>query len=191
MQKEFDKLDLEVYKASVFQLKYQSYQYFLDFTDIKIDSSINTATVGLTEGCDIVFEVSSPSVSQMRGQKHIIQLQKESGVWKIVADGYEDYLWRLIKGSKLSYSDLRKGITESASQWTKQLATARENPSIITQPFSSSLSSYHTISYYKRNQAVEYAHNHWSPETYNPAYPDFGKGDNGLDCTNFVNQAMY
>jgi hypothetical protein len=79
MQKEFDKLDLEIYHADVFQLRYQSYQYYLDFRNIDIDPTTGKATVDMIEGCDVVFEISAPSISKMRNQKHTLHLQKENG----------------------------------------------------------------------------------------------------------------
>jgi hypothetical protein len=126
IQKEFEKLDLEIYHASVFQLRYQSYQYYLEFRNIEIDPSTNAAKAEVIEDCDVVFEISAPSVSKMRDQQHLISLQKEDGAWKITADSYDDYLWRVLKVKKISDSDFKKGIYEAGKQWKMQLANAKK-----------------------------------------------------------------
>ena len=182
MQKELDKLSLDVYHASIFHLRYQDYKYYLDVDNIKIDPTTNTALVDVIEGCDVVFEISAPTVSKIRNINHIISLQKVNGEWKIESDNYEDYLWRILKITKSSTSDLHNGITKAGQQWAVELANMQANP-IIDLPNIPS-PAYNTKAYNGLG-ASNYAATYWY--SYNPDYFDFG----GVDCTNFVSQAMY
>jgi len=53
-----DKLKIEIQNAKLNKLGYADYKYFLDFTEILVDTSSQTATVTLLEGHDVVFEIS-------------------------------------------------------------------------------------------------------------------------------------
>jgi hypothetical protein len=98
-------LNIEIQHAKLNKLGYAEYKYFLDFTEILVDASSQTATVSLLEGHDVVFEISKeisqsqPVVSTMRNLKHTIALRKVQGQWKIISDSYDDYLWRLLKST--------------------------------------------------------------------------------------------
>lgn len=181
MQKEIDKINLEIYHATVFQLQYQSYQFFLDYGKVEIDSKSNTASVELIEGSDVVYQTFAPTVSEMRNMQHSILLKKENGNWKIKADNYEDYFWRVLKSAKSSTDDIRKGIDEAEKQWKTQLS----NPTpFLSTSASLSGSLFHRISYYDRDGAMIYARDYYNNP--NPYYPNFSR-----DCTNFVSQAMF
>lgn len=182
MQQELDKLDLEVYHASVFQLGYRDYKYYLNFDDITIDFTNETAKAAVIEGSDVVFEISAPLVSNMRNMNHAINLEKENGVWKIKSDKYEDYLWRLIKTTKLSKSDLHTSITEAAKLFANQRAIENQNP---TPSLPSSPGPMYATYPYDRTGARDYAQAWYNGR--NPDYANFGN----FDCTNFVNQAIY
>jgi len=81
-EQEKEKMEIELYHAELYGLKYVEYEYALDFRDVSIDIISQTANVSLFEGHDIVFEVSleiskdKPIISSMRNLHHSIGLQK-------------------------------------------------------------------------------------------------------------------
>ena len=82
LRSELDKQEIEIHHARLNQLRYVQYEYFLDYKQITIDQLSNTATVSVTEGHDVVFEISDPIVSTMRNLEHVITLNKENGEWR-------------------------------------------------------------------------------------------------------------
>lgn len=131
------------------------------------------ATVNLLEGHDVVFEISKelsqsqPIVSTMRNLQHTISLRKVEGQWKIFSDNYDDYLWRLLKSSKLSKDELLPLLDE-----TQKTTTLNGNE--VLSPTGCSLPSDESTHPYNRNSAVAYAHQ-WATaqRPYNPRYSDF------------------
>jgi hypothetical protein len=103
---EREKLDIELYNAKINNLYFQEYKIILDFINVDVNLSTRTATVIVSEGSDIVFEISSPTVSSLRGVKHIIELRKEENKWKIVDDQYDDNLWRILKKNKVHKAEI-------------------------------------------------------------------------------------
>ncbi len=187
MQKEIDKMNLQLFHASTFHLRYQNYHILLDFGNIIINQLAEMASVNIVEGSDVVFE-NAPSkqpTSKMRNQTHLIGLQKENNVWKITNDNYEDYFWRELKATKLSHNDFKKNIAEAGKQWEAQVKNAKLDIQTDNQSVPSSLSSSHILNYYDRSSAVNYAYDHYN--NYNDKFIKF----TGVDCTNFVSQAMY
>jgi len=64
---EFDKRDIEIYHAKLHRLRYQNFEYFLDFEDIStVDKNTQIISVTVTVGHDVVYEVSAPRVSSFR-----------------------------------------------------------------------------------------------------------------------------
>ena len=112
-ESELDKLNIEIYHAKLYHLGYVQYKYFLDFRNVTIDMSTQSATVSLVVGHDVVFEASAPVVSNMRNSPHTISLRKENGTWMIVSDIYEDYLWHVIKATGNSKEELLRSIDQS------------------------------------------------------------------------------
>ena len=73
-------------------LRYASYSYTLNYSEIVVFDAGQRARVNFTEGNEIVYELSIPSgiVSQASGIKHIMILKKEQDGWKIVYDVNND-----------------------------------------------------------------------------------------------------
>jgi hypothetical protein len=184
LKSETDKLEIEIHNAKLHYLGYTQYKFTLDFNDIWIDRDNQTATVSVTEGHDVVFELSEmisktePIVSKMRNLEHTILLKKTQNDWKIVADDYEDYLWRMLRATNLSKDELLRSIDEAQDQ-VSTIAGVGSVTSTCNLPADESTHPYN------RSGAVAYAHQYaYDP---NPAYYFFP--DN--DCTNFVNQSIH
>lgn len=189
LNSETDKLKIEIQHAKQNKLGYAKYKYFLDFTDISIDTFSQTATVSLIEGHDVVFEISKeisqsqPVISTMRNLQHTIVVRKAQGHWKIISDNYDDYLWHLLKSTEISKDELLHSLE------LPQKATTLNGNEVLS-PTACSLPTDESTHPYDRNGAVAYAHR-WATaqRPYNPGYFDFT--DSGGDCTNFVNQAIH
>jgi hypothetical protein len=182
MQTELEKLDLEIYHADLFQLRYQTYKYYLDFESIEFNLTTDIATINIIEGRDVVFEISAPTISKFRNVHHTILLKKENGDWKITSDQYEDFLWRILKSPNLSISTLRNSLPEA-----KKNLAAQSGKGIQSSPMTPQDSGTYTIRSYYGLGAANYA-DYWY-DKFNPVYYNFtGLGG---DCTNFVSQAMY
>jgi len=70
-------------------LRYVSYSYTLDYSEIVVFDSGQQARANFTEGHEVVYETSSfEKKSYMSGVKHIIMLRKEQDGWKIIYDVY-------------------------------------------------------------------------------------------------------
>ncbi|MFZ5910688.1 MAG: hypothetical protein ACOYYU_11805 [Chloroflexota bacterium] len=100
---EMGKLAVERKHYELNQLRYVKYEYFLDFSNIEIDSSAQRAVVSLLERFDAIREKAvelnpeDPHISRMGGLEHEINLYKEHDQWKIVSDIYYDHLWRILR----------------------------------------------------------------------------------------------
>ncbi|MEN6579509.1 MAG: amidase domain-containing protein [Anaerolineaceae bacterium] len=179
---ELNKLEIERYHANVYQLRYVSYKYFLDYSGITIDPLAKTATALVTEGHDVVFEITDPLVSSMRNLEHEINLVKEDGEWKIVSDQYEDYLWRLLNTSEFTKGEMINRIDQSLQELENlDNSSPQQTKEEIPTPNSILGGGYY------RDGAVAYAHQ-WAFDR-NSAYYNFDAWDG--DCTNFVSQAMH
>jgi hypothetical protein len=183
---EKDKMEIELHHAKLYLLGYSEYKYFLDYKDISIDIASQTAIVSLLEGHDVVFEISQeiskdkPIVSSMRNLHHRIGLQKHNGVWQIVSDDYEDYLWRLIKATGLTKDTYLRSTTESQIMSDAVIGDLEPTDECNLQEDNSTYA-------YNRQGAVDYA-NQWALSR-NPDYYDFT--NEGGDCTNFISQAIH
>lgn len=182
-QLELEKLEVELYHAKVKQLKYSEAKFILEFTDIQVDEDAQIATILVIEGHDVVFEKYEPTVSNMRNLQHRITLRKDDDTWKITSDDYDDYLWRMIKATKMSKEELLFSIDATINR-TSGIGEDQGDETFCSLPDDQSSHPYY------RNGAVAYAHQ-WAtvPRPYNPKYYDFT--DDGGDCTNFVNQAIH
>lgn len=186
LKSETDKLEIEIHNAKLHFLGYTQYKFTLNFSDIWIDRDNQTATVSVTEGHDVVFEISEmiyktePLVSKMRNLEHSIVLNYTQIGWKIVSDNYEDNLWRMLRATNLSKEEVLRLIDETQDQ-APTIATVQSLTSTCDLPADDSIHPY------DRSGSISYAHQYAiSP---NPAYyyfpPPYG------DCTNFVNQAIH
>jgi hypothetical protein len=182
MQKEFDKLNLEIIHARRFQLNYLNYKFYLDFINIRIDPVTKSSVVNVTEGRDVIFEISSPVTSKFRNIQHTISLQKEKNSWKITSDQYDDALWRILRTTSMSLLEFQNAMTETKQPMTTQtISTNQESTMSIQSDGAYSVRAYDGLG------AAEYA-DYWY-DRINPAYYNFHPL--GGDCTNFVSQAMY
>ena len=77
-------------------LRYASYFYTLDYSEIVVFDGGQRARANFTEGNGIVYELSIPSgiKSHMSGVKHIMILKKEQDGWKIIYDVHDDQTHR-------------------------------------------------------------------------------------------------
>ena len=77
-------------------LRYASYSYSLDYSEIVVFDSGQRARANFTEGNAIVYELSIPSgiISQTAGIKHIINLRNEQDGWKIIYDVHDEEVSR-------------------------------------------------------------------------------------------------
>ncbi|MBL8097909.1 MAG: hypothetical protein JNK81_01945 [Anaerolineales bacterium] len=96
LKTELRKQAVGITSARVNFLRYASYSYTLDYSEIVVFESGQRARVNLTEGNSIVYELSIPYgiVSSASGIKHIIMLRNEENKWKIIYDVYDDYSHR-------------------------------------------------------------------------------------------------
>lgn len=201
LRSESDKLEVEIHHAQLYHLGYSQYKYYLDYKKISINPSTQIATVSVTEGHDVIFQISeeisgeNPIVSVMRNLQHTIALQKRIDGWKIVSDTYEDFLWRLITSTKKPKVELLQEIPPSSNELPGLIDVSQATPTVDVDQIVSSLcpslpvdESTHP---YNRDGAIAYAHL-WATATppYNdPPYHDFTS--EGGDCTNFVSQAIH
>ncbi len=185
MQKELDKLDLMIYQRQLYHLKYQQYQVYVDFGDIRFDPGSATARVNVTEGSDVLFENSSPTPTKMRDLEHLIILQKGKGGWKITSDQYEDDYWRMLKNTNLSKAELKTMVENSAKQDVIRTGNLKSDQSVATLNVDTCTVRGVNVCYDRAN-AVTYANNHFNKDIANPNYVYV----DGNDCTNFVSQAI-
>jgi hypothetical protein len=118
----------------------------------------------------------------MRNLQHKIVMRKVQGQWKVSSDNYDDYLWRLLKSTKISTDELLRSLEESPK-------ATELSGNVVQSPTACSLPNVESSHSYNRNGAVAYAYS-WSTAQppYNTKYYDFTNA--GGDCTNFVNQAI-
>ena len=88
---ELRKRAVDIVWARLNFLRYASYSYMLDYSEIVVFDSGQRARANFTEGNAVVYELSkSGIVSQMSGIKHIMMLRKEQDGWKIIYDVHDE-----------------------------------------------------------------------------------------------------
>ena len=180
VKKEKDKREIELYVAVLFDLKYVSYNYTLDYDSIEIKN--NKATVQLRENHQVVFDAIAPEVSELANLQHIFTLHNKKGVWGIYKDEYQDELSRGMEFA--TKEELRKKVDENYQEDLARRSHSSNTGSKVSalpfvRPFA--LTNYS----YNRTAAVNYADAHWSSY-----YTTYYKTET-QDCTNYVSQAMY
>jgi hypothetical protein len=92
LRTELRKQAVDIVWARQNYLRYASYDYTLDYSEIVVFDAGQSARANFTEGNGIVYELSIPSgiESHMSGVKHIMILKKEQDGWKIVYDVHDD-----------------------------------------------------------------------------------------------------
>lgn len=93
-------------------LRYASYHYTLDYSEIVVFDAGQMARANFTEGNGIVFEISIPYgiESQTSGIKHIMILKKEQDGWKIVYDVHDDESHRSLYAPTPFPQDVLEGL---------------------------------------------------------------------------------
>ncbi|MGC1379012.1 MAG: amidase domain-containing protein [Anaerolineales bacterium] len=181
VQKEKDKRDIELYIATLFDLKYVSYKYTLDFDSIVINH--DQATVLLRESHKVIFESAAPEVSELANLPHSLILQKRGGMWVINADEYQDELSQVL--NQATKDDIKKQVYENYQEDLKsknansKTGTKKVLANIENLP---SLTPYTYVPYL----AISYADKYW-----NSTGPHYRRDPTGDDCANFVAQAIY
>lgn len=182
MKAELAKLAVEIKHAEINQLRYVDYTYSLDFNNFIINPITGMATVSVTEGNEVVYELSKqinpedPIISRHADINHILVLHNDHNEWKIISDDYNDYLWRMLRQTGQSTDEMLLAMdiiqNDAIQESVKPAAPLIADPS--SHP-------------YDRAGAVAYASKYWT--NYNPNYPTYD--GQGGDCTNFVSQAIY
>ena len=95
-------------------LRYASYYYTLDYSEIVVFDAGQRARANFTEGNGIVYELSIPSGIElhMSGVKHIMILKKEQDGWKIIYDVHDDYPHRSLYAPTPFPKDVLDGLDE-------------------------------------------------------------------------------
>lgn len=95
-------------------LRYASYSYTLDYSEIVVFDAGQRARANFTEGNGIVYELSIPSgiLSQMSGVKHIMILRKEQDGWKIIYDVHDDQSHRSLYAPTPFPKDVLDGLDQ-------------------------------------------------------------------------------
>jgi len=195
LREEMGKLSVEIKRADLNRLRYVDYKYFLNFRSITVDPATQTATISVSEGNEVIYEISAelnpekPIVSHTAGIEHTIVLRKLQGKWKIISDTYDDDLWRMLRHAGKSTDEILRTTDEMI-----RILEASPRSSAIRTSTTEALSAYAipddpSSHPYDRAGAVEYALQHWNDSAglYNPNYYKFPL----TDCQNFVSQALY
>ncbi|MBX3038790.1 MAG: amidase domain-containing protein [Anaerolineales bacterium] len=194
LQQELGKLQVEIKRAELDHLRYAQYKFFLDFRNIVVDISGNTATLIVIEENEVIYDLSqqlnpkNPLVTHRYNVEHMIVLHKEQDQWKIVSDNYNDYLWAVLRRSKKTPEEILNDLNMREVQPISEVITQAgiENTETVTDDaFLLVDNSTHP---YNRDAAVDYALKH--ANNYNLEYYPTYDGEGG-DCTNFVSQSIY
>lgn len=109
VKKEKDKREIELYIASLFDLKYITYNYTLDYDTMEIKN--NNAVVQLRESHEVVFETIAPEVSKLSNVQHTITLHNKNGAWVIYKDEYKDELSKQLV--HMTKDNIKKQVDEN------------------------------------------------------------------------------
>jgi len=96
LKTELRKQAVEIVWARSNFLRYASYSYTLNYSEIVVFDSGQRARANFTDGNEVIYETTIPFeiVSQMGGVKHIMILGYEQDGWKIIYDVHDDYSHR-------------------------------------------------------------------------------------------------
>lgn len=181
VKKEKDKREVELYIASLFDLKYASYKYMLDYDSIEIKN--NKAIVQLRESHEVIFEPIAPEVSKLGGLPHKLTLHKKQDGWVIYKDEYQDELSQQL--DHMTKDEIKDQVDENYQIEINRKEKARQLGNKIqamTMPNVVTLTNYA----YSGSAAANYADTYW--QYYNTTWY---KTNPGTDCASFVSQAMY
>jgi len=182
VKKEKDKREIELYIASMFDMKYVSYSYILDYDSIEIKN--NKATVQLRENHEVVFESIAPEVSKLADLQHTFTLHKKKGAWVIYKDEYQDELSKQL--SHMTKDEIKKQIDENHQKDLDRKSSAFFKSGNKVQAMILPNVAALVNRSYNGTAAASYADTYWS--SYNT---NWYKTNPGTDCASFVSQAMY
>jgi hypothetical protein len=128
LKTELRKQAVEIVWARKNLLRYASYYYTLDYSEIVVFDVGQKARANFTEGNGIVYELSIPSgiESHMSGVKHIMILKKEPDGWKIMYDVHDDYSHR----SLYAPTPFPKDVLDGLDQQLMRLNEAQGGPAL-------------------------------------------------------------
>jgi hypothetical protein len=194
VNKEKDKREIELYNASLFDLKYLSYNYTLDYDSIEIKN--NKATIQLRESHAVVFESIAPDVSELFNLKHIFTLHNKKGQWVIYKDEYQDELSEEM--TQLNKEEIKKMVDQNYIDDVNQRSQKPNAANVLTSPLT--IIPMLATHAYSAAKATAYADAHVT----STCFPNFGcnynttyyktevdGSGNGVDCANFISQALY
>lgn len=121
LRTELRKQAVDIVWARQNYLRYASYEYTLDYSEIVVFDAGQRARANFTEGNGIVYELSIPSgiVSRMSGVKHIMNLKKEQDGWKIIYDVYDDQSHRSLYAPTPFPNDVLNGLDQQLIRLNK------------------------------------------------------------------------
>lgn len=110
-------------------LRYASYHYTLDYSEIVVFDAGQRARANFTEGHEIVYDLSIPSgiVSRTAGIEHILNLRKEEDEWKIIYDVHDEESHR---GSLYAPTPLPQNVLSGLDQQLADLSKGRGGPAL-------------------------------------------------------------
>jgi hypothetical protein len=176
--KEKDRREVEIFMATLTGLKYQSYQFVLDYDSIEIKG--NKAVVQLQESNEVVYETMAPEVTQLAGLQHTFVLHSKRGIWSIYKEEYQDEFSKVFDEN--SKDQLIEQINKKYKENKKSIFSRGK---VMAMPFAVNNS-------YNRSAALSYSYTYRSYATKNTSYKSMYYQDGyGGDCTNFVSQILY
>ncbi len=112
LKTELRKRAVEIVWARTNFLRYASYKFTLDYSEIVVFEAGQRARANFTEEHGIVYELSIPSgrESHMSGVRHIMILKKEEGGWKIIYDVHDDQSHRSLYAPTPFPQDVLAGL---------------------------------------------------------------------------------
>jgi len=193
LQQELGKLRVEIKRAELDHLRYAQYQFFLDFRNIVVDASGQTATLIVVEENEVIHELSqqlnpeNPPVTNLYNVEHTIVLHKKQDQWKLVSDDYNDYVWALLRRNGKTPEEVLNDLNAREVQPIPEASPQASSESIESVTADALLVDNSTHPY-DRDAAVAYAHQYVNNHNLD-RYSDYtGLGG---DCTNFISQAIY
>ena len=181
---EIKKQELEIYVNKLNNLNYDSYKYYLEFSNFSIDKEKKIASINVEERNEVIFniaisaDIENPVVSQMKVIHEFHFIKGDEG-WIIESDFYEDDLWKILNNEKLSISEYKSKIDKKFVSQSYFVSDPFENTQTVLSGLCPYLWDDSTSHEYDRQGATVYAQRY--ALNYNPNYVAFES-----DCTNFV-----
>jgi hypothetical protein len=128
LKTELRKQALEIVWARLHLLRYASYTYTLDYSEIVVFDAGQRARANFTEDNAIVYELSIPYgiVSHRANVKHIMILSNEQDGWKIIYDVHDDESHR----SLYAPTPFPKGVLSGLDKQLIGLSQGQDGPAL-------------------------------------------------------------